>query len=287
MKLLKNLSNMRELIKAVGEDLNVDRNEAELVIAALIDRPRFELYMRDSIDEQEQLALRSRIAQLKKGMPIEYVTNRVQFRNFTLRIFQDVFIPRMETEYFVELIPRMLPKAPRKILEIGTGCGAISVALADIYQDAEILATDISGNAVRNAHENVVALKMASQISIVQCDLYGGIKGKFDLIISNPPYVPSERMQMLPKSVKEFEPLAAIDGGKQGIEFIKRVILGSRSYLADTGVIALEIDEDSIESLKLFLATQNLGSFMFCKDLCNKHRFLFVGAINEKSQDRC
>jgi len=283
MKSLKNLSSMRELIKAVSEDLNVDRNEAELVVAALINRPRFELYMRNSIDEQERVMLRSRIAQLKNGMPIEYVTNRVQFRNYTLKIFHGVFIPRMETEYFIELIPGMLPNAPRKILEIGTGCGAISIALADLYHDAEILATDISGSAIQNSRENIIALKMESQISIVRCDLYEGIKDKFDLIISNPPYIPSERMQMLPESVREFEPLTAIDGGKQGIEFIKRVILEGRGHLADAGVIALEIDEDSIDSLKVFLATQNIGSFMFCKDPCNKQRFLFLGAINEKS----
>jgi release factor glutamine methyltransferase len=283
MKSLKNLSSMRELIKAVSEDLDVDRNEAELVVATLMNRPRFELYMHNSVAEKDQVMLRSRIGQLKNGMPIEYVTNRVQFRNYTLKIMQGVFIPRMETEYFVELIPQMLPNTPRKILEIGTGCGAISIALADVYRDAAILATDVSKSAIQNARENIRSLKLESQISVVQCDLYEGMKGKFDLIVSNPPYVPSERMQMLPRSVREFEPLAAIDGGKHGIEFIKRVIHGGTDHLTDAGIIALEIDEDSVNNLKVFLATQNVESFIFCKDLCNKQRFLFLGAINEKS----
>jgi len=282
MKSLKNLSSMRELIKAVSEDLDVDRNEAELVVATLMNRPRFELYMHNSVAEKDQVMLRSRIGQLKNGMPIEYVTNRVQFRNYTLKIMQGVFIPRMETEYFVELIPQMLPNNPRKILEIGTGCGAISIALADVYRDAAILATDVSKNAIQNARENIRSFKMESQISVVQCDLYEGMKGKFDLIVSNPPYVPSERMQMLPRSVREFEPLAAIDGGKHGIEFIMRVIHGGKDHLTDAGIIALEIDEDSVNNLKVFLATENVESFIFCKDLCNKQRFLFLGAINEK-----
>ena len=90
-------------------------------------------------------------------------------------------------------------------------------------------------------------------------------------------------MQTLPRSVREFEPHAAIDGGKHGIEFIERVIQGGKDHLTDAGIIALEIDEDSVNNLKVFLATESVESFIFCKDLCNKQRFLFLGAINEKS----
>lgn len=283
MRLLKNSSDMRELVTAVSKELAIARNEAELVIATLMNRPRFELYMSDTMEEKEKDILWSKITQLRKGMPIEYITQRVQFRECTLKINPGVFIPRLETEYFVELIPKMLSHSPRTILEIGTGCGAISIALARFFPDAEILATDISIAALENALQNIEYLDLESRISIVQSNMFDGLIGKFDLIVSNPPYVPSARVHKLPRSVREFEPLAAIDGGEQGLEFIKRIILGGRGNLSNDGVMALEIDEESVNTLKKFLGEQNIRSFAFCRDLLSKYRYLFTGAINEES----
>lgn len=283
MRSLKNSNDMRELVTAVSKELAIARNEAELVIATLMNRPRFELYMSDTMEEKEKDILWSKITQLRKGMPIEYITQRVQFREYTLKIDPGVFIPRLETEYFVELIPKMLSRSPRTILEIGTGCGAISIALARFFPHAEILATDISIAALENALQNIEDLDLESQISIVQSNMFDGLIGKFDLIVSNPPYVPSARVHKLPRSVREFEPLAAIDGGEQGLEFIKRIILGGRGNLGNDGVMALEIDEESVNTLKKFLGEQNIKSFAFCRDLLNKYRYLFTGAINEES----
>ena len=282
MRSLRNSNNMRELVTAVSRELAIARNEAELVIAALMNRPRFELYMSDKIDEEEKDMLWSKVTQLRQGKPIEYITQRVQFRNFTLKIDPGVFIPRLETEYFVELIPRMLSLSPRRILEIGTGCGAISIALAQLFPRAEIVATDISCDALKNSKENILNTDLTSQISVLQCDMFRGLRGEFDLIVSNPPYVPSRRMHELPRSVREFEPLSAIDGGKDGVDFIMRMILGARAYLAQNGVLALEIDEESVNTLEKFLLENSVGPFRFCRDLFNRNRYLFTGAINEE-----
>jgi release factor glutamine methyltransferase len=273
---------MRELVTAVSKELAIARNEAELVIAALMNRPRFELYMSDKMDEEEKDKLWSKVTQLRQGKPIEYVTQRVQFRNFTLKIDPDVFIPRLETEYFVELIPKTLSRAPVRILEIGTGCGAISIALAHLFPLAEIVATDISSAALKNARENIANEGLTSRISILQCDMFGGLVSEFDLIVSNPPYVPSGRMHELPRSVREFEPLIAIDGGAEGVDFIKRMILGSHDHLGENGVLALEIDEESVNTLKKFLLGNRVGPFRFYRDMFNRNRYLFTGAINEE-----
>lgn len=283
MRSSKNLSNMRELVTAVSEELGIGRNEAELVIATLVNRPRFELYMSDTIDKRDRNTLWSKITQLKEGMPIEYVTRRVQFRDYTLSIDPGVFIPRLETEFFVELIPKMLLRKPASILEIGTGCGAISIALARIFPNAMIVATDISMAALRNACQNITALNLENRIKVVQSDMFDGLIGKFDLIVSNPPYVPSTRLHSLPRSVLDFEPMEAIDGGVQGVEIIKRIILGSKDELDRGGVIALEIDEEAVDFLKGFLVEQDSESFAFCRDLFGRTRYLFIGAINEES----
>ncbi len=283
MKSLKNSKSMRELITAVSEELQIARDEAELVVATLMKRPRFELYISEELGDKNKDILLAQVRKLREGMPIEYVTQRVQFRDRTLKIRPGVFIPRLETEYFVELISKSLARAPQRILEIGTGCGAISIALAGVFPDAKILATDVSRVALENASENIGESGLVSRISLMQCNMFHGLTGKFDLIVSNPPYVPSNRMSELPLSVREFEPLAAIDGGAEGLEFIKRIILGSRDYFSNTGVVALEIDEESVGSLKRFLDGHDVLPYSFRRDLFNKHRYLFTGAINEKS----
>ena len=276
---------MRELVRAVSEELEIDRNEAELVVASLLSRPRFELYMSDGLGDSEKAVLWSKVTQLRKGVPLEYVTRRVQFRDLTLCIQPGVFIPRLETEYFVELIPAVMQRNPKRILEIGTGCGAIAIALARIYPDAVVIATDVSAAAIESARCNIHKMCLGQRVSLVQCDIYDGIRGEYDLIVSNPPYVPSERVPLLPKSVRDFEPIVAIDGGEQGVGFVKRLIVESGAYLSDVGVMALEIDEESVSVLKNFLVSNDTGSFKFGKDLFNKSRYLFVGALNEKSKD--
>jgi release factor glutamine methyltransferase len=274
---------MKELVRAVSKELKVDRNEAELVIAALMDRPRFELYMKSTLEEDEKTILWSRVMQLKNGMPIEYITKRVQFQDSTLRILPGVFIPRVETEYFVEMIQKIVTQRPERILEIGTGCGAISIALAHLYPEAKILATDISSRAIENACHNVRELRLESRVSLLQGDLYESIRGEFDLIVSNPPYVPHARMGQLPRSVREFEPLTAIDGGERGVQFIENLIVQGMDHLRKNGFMAVEIDEESVRLLKEFLTSQNIASFFFRKDSYNKYRFLFIGASHEES----
>jgi release factor glutamine methyltransferase len=283
MMSLQNLSSTRELIRAASKELGIGRSEAELVIATLMNRPRLEIYLKDTINEEDRVILWSRIQQLKNGIPIEYVTKRVQFRDYTLSVQPGVFIPRIETESFVELLPKILPRSPERVLEIGTGCGAISIALAQLYPDADIIATDISEPAIVNAVQNIRSFDLKSRIHLLRCDMFEGITGKFDLIVSNPPYVPRSRMKLLPKSVREFEPLKAIDGGEHGVQFIEKLVRKGMDYLAGAGVMALEIDEDSVKKLKTFMVDHHVGSFVFRRDLFNKFRFLFIGVGNEKS----
>ena len=282
MRSLPNLSSTRELVKAASKELGVDRSEAEFVIAALMSQPRFEIYLKNSVDEDDRFIIWSRIQQLKSGIPLEYVTKRVQFLEHTLSVRHGVFIPRIETESLIDLLPKILPSSPGRVLEIGVGCGAISIALAHLYPDADIVATDISELAIANAAENLKSFGLESRISLLCCDMFDGIAGRFDLLVSNPPYVPRSRIKLLPKSVREFEPLKAIDGGKHGVQFIEKLVKGGMNYLTAGGVMALEIDEDSVKRLRKFMFCNNIGSFVFRKDLFNKHRFLFIGANNEE-----
>lgn len=273
---------MRELINEVSEELTGDRSEAESMIAALLGRARFELCLLDGISDRDRANISLALTHLKRGVPIEYLTRKVQFRDDMLNIHPGVFIPRLETEYLVELIQKLLHHEPKRILEIGTGCGALSVALASIYPNSWIVATDISAIAIQNALQNVRGCGLVSRIELVQCDVYDGISGTFDLIVSNPPYVPRARLKELPKSVRDFEPIRALDGGERGVDVIERLIRGANVHLSSEGVMAIEIDDAAISLVESILTNQGICSFGFHKDLFDRWRYLFIGVKYEK-----
>jgi release factor glutamine methyltransferase len=267
---------MRELIKEVSRKLSTDLGDAEYVIASLLGRKRFELYIQGEICDRTRTDVLSCVEKMQRGMPAEYLTGRVQFRDHVLRISPGVFIPRAETEYLVEIIYNKMHNAPNRILEIGTGSGAISIALASLYPKAYTVATDVSTPALDNARQNIKDYALESRIALVRCSMYDGISGGFDLIVSNPPYIPRPRLQKLSRSVREFEPMLALDGGEQGVEFSQRLILEGQKYLPGGGVMALEIDEEAVELLKDFLDNHGISPFSFVKDLFGVYRYLFI-----------
>jgi len=267
---------MRELIRKVRDTLKVEHHEAELLIATLLDRPVFRLYYEDTLDKHAVEILNKKIDQLQHGVPIEYITKTIQFMNCTLRIYPGVFIPRLETEYFVELLIKRFPQPPPLILEIGTGCGAISIALAHAFPASTIITTDISDRALACAHENINNYKLSAHIHPVRTNMFMGLSARFDLIVSNPPYIPLLRLHSLPKSVKYYEPLLALNGGDNGTMFTKIMIEHCSTVMTDKGSMAVEIDEDAVSDLKEFL--ERLGHLDFCfeKDLFNKSRYMFL-----------
>ena len=279
------MKSMKEIIKKVIEEFKISKDEAELIIATLLEQPRFGIYINNEIEPESATILKMKLNLLKQGMPIEYITQKVQFMDYLLNIYPGVFIPRIETEYFVELISRLVA-TPKKILEIGTGCGAIAISLAKVFPDADIIATDISQTALNNALENIKQFNLSERITLVQGDLFRPISTKFDLIVSNPPYIPNSRLKFLPKSVKDFEPILAIDGGEQGVQFIKMLIQQGMQFLKPYGAMAIEIDEDEVEVLKSFSVANLLNSFAFKKDLFGRFRYFFIGDFrDEKSKD--
>lgn len=267
---------MRELVKKVCDTLRVERHEAELIIATLLDRPLFSLYFEGSIDTDTRTAFDLKLAQLKNGIPIEYITKRIQFMDHSLRIFPGVFIPRLETEYFVELIMKKADKNPEFVLDIGTGCGAISIALAHAFPSSMIIATDIAEKALACARENIADQCLTQRIHLVHTDMREGIAGRFDLIVSNPPYIPISRLQSLPKSVKYYEPLKALNGGKKGTAFTKVMIAQCAEVMTDVGCMAIEIDEEAVSDLNGFLSQYKNIQHRFEKDLFGRNRYLFL-----------
>jgi len=268
---------MREVIRKVSKEFGISRDEAEQVVASLLEQPRFHICLHGSIDTAIQKKLERKLAQLKEDMPIEYVTKKAHFREYELHIEPGVFIPRPETEYFIDLIAQYSAESPYRILEIGTGSGAIAIALAHIFPHAFIVATDISETALTCAYTNIRNHGLDTHIALMRGDMFDALSGQFDMIISNPPYVPHSRLPALPRSVRNFEPLSALDGGKNGIHFITRLIECSGIFLTHNGSMAIEIDEEQVNILRELLTKTLSMPFSFHKDLFGRFRYLFIG----------
>lgn len=245
------------------------RLNAELLLARSLNLSREGLYMnlQDQLKEGEKEVLERLIQRRISGEPLQYILEHQEFWSMGLKVDNRVFIPRPETELLVEQGLIILSKSRFKrtpfVLEIGTGSGAIAMAIAKERKDAFLVATDRSRNALLLAKENARSAGVQHQIEFVNGDLFGPIgvlkKGPFDLILSNPPYIHRHEIQTLAKEVKDYEPIMALDGGEDGLEFYRRIISQAPLYLRRRGWLLLEVGKG--QSPKVSKMTEEVGFF--------------------------
>ena len=186
-----------------------------------------------------------------KGKPTQYITGRQEFFGREFRITPDVLIPRPETEHSIEAALACAPHAGR-ILDIGTGSGAIAVTLA-LEMKAHVFATDISERALRVAAANVSRLN--ATVSFAVCDLGSALQSEaFDLVVSNPPYVPASTIDSVQREVRDHEPHVALFGGSDGLDIYRRLIPDARRLLRPGGTLIMEIGWQSAEQIREMLA---------------------------------
>ncbi|MCF6321611.1 MAG: peptide chain release factor N(5)-glutamine methyltransferase [Rhizobiaceae bacterium] len=220
-----------------------DLGPAELISGNLIN-PALE-----KIVELDRLIER-RIA----GEPAYRIVGRKEIYGCQFRISKDTLEPRPDTEALIEGVLADQQKSgnkPLKILDIGTGTGIIIISLLDQMPNATGIATDISAEAIMVAKENAVLNKVEARISFVVTDWSGGIEQKFDVIVSNPPYIKTDVIPMLANEVKDYDPWLALDGGKDGLNAYRAIFTQCLSKLANDGKLYLEIGHDQAESIVL------------------------------------
>lgn len=192
------------------------------------------------------------------GEPVAYLTGRKEFMDLDFKVRPCVLIPRPETELLVETATALLPPAPL-VIDVGTGSGVIAVSLASLLPDSVVYATDYSGEALEVARDNAVRHGVGSRIRFYQGDLLEPLTGLFpagraDLIAANLPYIPSGDLAGLPKSVRQYEPWLALDGGVDGLELYRRLIPKAAILLKNGGLLLMEIGfgqtRDMLELLK-------------------------------------
>ncbi len=231
------------------------RLNGELLLACTLNVSREELYVRlhRELNEGEKEALETLVQRRISGEPLQYILGHQEFWSINFKVDSRVLIPRPETELLVEqsllvLSGKTFEQNP-SVLEIGTGSGAVVIALAKEVKQLFLVATDISRDALILAKENAKSAGVQDQIEFVIGDLFGPFrppreKKPFDLILSNPPYIVRRKICTLAKEVKDYEPTIALDGGRDGLAFYRRIIPEAHSYLQAGGWLLLEVALD-------------------------------------------
>ncbi len=215
---------------------------------------------------------------LLKSCPIQYLCGITFWRDLKLKVTNKVLIPRPETELIVDIVFNIFPKKSGKLLfaELGTGSGAISIALALAYPFSEGVATDIDQDALEIANKNFISSSKQSNLKFYCGNWWSPLesfKGKLDLAISNPPYIPRDTYEKLPKEVKNFEPKVALLGGEDGLKHIREIIHKAPLFLKENGWLILENHFDQSEKVKQLLIKNKFTSIEIVKDLSGIGRF--------------
>lgn len=239
------------------------------------DFSKWTMYKYDEIEDISKLDTLNEYVKKRLGhMPIQYILNKAYFCGLPLYVNENVLIPRFDTEVLVEEVLKLSKKdKSKRILDICTGSGAIAIALKKLGGFERVDALDISDKALEVARRN--ANELSLDISFLKSDMFSSLtcENKYDIIVSNPPYIQSDVVDTLESEVKDFEPRLALDGDADGMKFYKIIAENYENYLADNGVLALEIGYDEANDIRTLFEGKNV---VIKKDLANLDRVAII-----------
>lgn len=247
-----------------SKNIESPRLSAELLICKVLDCDRVSLYVnfqkplhKNELDEYRNL-IKRRVA----NEPVAYITGEKSFFEFDFKVNRNVLIPRPDTEVLIETILKKFHNRKDenlKILDLGTGSGAIAISLKHIFKNASVFAVDVSFDAAAVAKNNSEINLGENKVFFLNSSWFSALKEKvsFDIIVSNPPYIPTKDVDELEPGVKFFEPVLALDGGNDGFDCYRRILSDSGLYLKDTGSLFFEIGFDQKEQMEDLAASSN------------------------------
>ena len=247
-----------------------------------IDRATFHASPDRELSHEDAEAFHGTLERRIEGEPLSYITGHREFYGLDFVVTPDVLVPRQETEFLVEAVlgyawSRGRDGGDLTIADIGTGSGAVAVALGCHLPNAVVYATDVSREALRVAEENVRKHGLAGRVHLRHGDLFKALAGPVDVVVSNPPYLSDDEVAELPPDVQR-EPTLALAAGAEGLDVLRRLILGAREYVKPGGLLALEIDPQRLEAVS-GLARQTFGDskVRVVKDHAGLDRVVTVG----------
>jgi release factor glutamine methyltransferase len=261
------------------KDIDSPRLTAEVLLSFVLKLDRVRLYidLDRPLDAAELAAYRALIERRIGGEPTQYLTGVKEFYNRRFQVDARVLIPRPETELLVEAVLQRLPKdAPSRALDLCTGSGCIAVSLAAERPQASVWATDLSPDACALGRENAETLGVGGRVTVLAGDLFAPLPpdARFDVVVSNPPYIATGELATLQAEVRR-EPRLALDGGADGLDLVRRVVSGARERLKPGGLLALEIGETQGAAVKALLTAAGYLEPRIERDLERRERMAF------------
>lgn len=273
-KLQKLLPDMKRSFR----EADIDETDAEWIVSLGLNIPRSELGKERVITRQECAKLLEVFGKRLTGRPLWYIIGNTEFYGYPIKVDERVLIPRPETEDLVREALGFL-KNGDSVLDLCTGSGAVAIAIAcEAAKDRQVsvVASDISAEALEVAKDN--ARQCKANVTFVQSDLFKNIRGKFNLITANPPYIKHAEMENLPRDVREFEPKIALDGGEDGLDFYRAIAEKASRYIARGGMVMVEVGEGQAqEVIKIFRQVARCDFAMVVKDLQGVARVVKIG----------
>ena len=256
------------------------RLDAEVLLAYARKCERIRLYTNyeDEVSGAERTLMRALVQRRAKSEPVAYLVGNREFFGLDFYVDQNVLVPRPDTETLVmELVDEAKKAASPFILDLCTGSGCIAISAASHCPHASFLATDISGAALAIAEKNAESNGLSQKIQFLQSDYFGAISNDsaFDIIASNPPYIPDAEIESLEADVRQHEPRLALAGGADGLDYYRKIIQEADSYLKDEGVLLLEFSPEQEASLRqLFEASGKYTEISVKSDLAGRARVI-------------
>ncbi|SFU99900.1 peptide chain release factor N(5)-glutamine methyltransferase [Butyrivibrio sp. INlla21] len=250
------LENGTETLKRAG--ITEAKLDARLLLEYVCETDHSTLYAHPDreVSEAEEQKYNELLLRREKREPVAYILGKWDFMGLSFNVSKDVLIPEQDTEALVEEALRYCEDKMR-ILDLCTGSGCIALSLLNYTNETHAVCTDISKAALKVAKENADSLGFGDRAEFIETDLFPDIAiGKFDVIVSNPPYIATEVIKTLAPEVKDYEPNLALDGSKDGLEFYRRIVNGAGEYLFSSGYLIMEIGYDQAEAVKALL-TEN------------------------------
>ncbi len=253
------------------------RLEAQILLAHALGCKKIDLYVRHAEEppEDQKTRFRGMIKKRADGMPNAYLVGYREFFSLAFQVTPAVLIPRPETELLVLEAGKFLKSlAASAVLDIGTGSGAIAVSLAKQHTRATVTATDVSQDALEIARGNAATHGVGDRVRFLEGSMFGPVAGEsFDLIASNPPYITHAELETLDKSVKDFEPRLALDGGPDGLTYYRQIAAGAADRLNPGGMVIVEIGHQQEAAVReLFAANAGLENVKSFKDMAGLPR---------------
>lgn len=268
------------MIELKNNGVNEPKLKSRLIMQYVLNKPRQYLLVYDEqvLTLRQEVNYFKAIKKLASGVPIQHITHMQEFMKLNFYVDSDVLIPRADTEVLVEEVIEIAKKVKaKKILDLCTGSGAIAVSLAKYISNSEITAVDISSKALNIAKKNAKNNEVEGQITFIESNLFANLpKEKYDIIVSNPPYIKREIIKTLDKEVQK-EPKIALDGGYDGLDFYRKIVLNCDDYLKSGSYLCFEIGYDQKEDVVDILKSEKKHVNIYSKkDLYGNDRIIIA-----------